>query len=721
MEKILYFNSRPEKVEYKKIEELEKLLDSRGVPRDKIVEILQSKSKYHFILSPIRTSNFDSSGGLLCESSVIDWPQENYNQEVFIRWSSMDDLCCVDADGQYPIGQIENFIPTNPVPLMAWITHSGCGLRLVYQCDELLTAVEVAALAAYKLHKRGVFHRIELKRDTRHPNSMRDNQRCGQLITGTQYLNRSLSADNQDIELDQIEEWLALNHFTIGQRYSHDRCPIRPDKEERKNPVIVLDNGIFCHYCNSCGNGFISYSTLITNQKESVIKKLVEHGVHYEHARIILEKELHDFDHIKPYYSALLKIQHKEPMDRLFAIGRGIVRFNGFWGNLQGEPLTRELRYFISQLHACKEDKTKFTKFCNSTDLSDYGYYPISLIHGISIGQSESSRYTIKRPFTKCQSDIEEAWAKIELYFPKINRNLIYLLICAKAIQENPTSLPPMIFLTGSTGSGKSQSVNIAAAMLSDFNTEVLWSADQEKIRRAILQGKLHGSFVTMNEVVKQGSHESLEYILNLTEDSISHQLYIGHVRLGRLPVLIWSDTYLPIEIQNHAQIMRRIKHWSLHSKMDWHESTVNNGLYNIRDIRKVAAKECDTIISHCIDQYLLKYTTFDQIYEQLKQPTEYNENAEILRLQLVRFYNLVSDLPEPTEAEIKRWNKGVKIIETSIESEVLDLFNFLGSQTLYEQDWQQITGYSEPIKITIYNPHGNKQPIKFSTYRTKP
>src|SRR6266566_5313269 len=152
--------------------------------------------------------------------------------------------------------------------------------------------------------------------------------------------------------------------------------------------------------------------------------------------------------------------------------------------------------------------------------------------------------------------------------------------------------MPPMLFLSGPTGSAKSSTVVLAAAMCGDSNHSIIWSPNLDRVRGGLLEAKQSGSFATFNEILKDGTGagqsllQTMDFCLNLTEDSLSHKLYVGPVPLGALPVCVWTDTSVPAELKEQAQLARRLIHCHLPRQVDWSTGLRRSGVNKVENTR---------------------------------------------------------------------------------------------------------------------------------------
>src|SRR5262249_27180811 len=209
---------------------------------------------------------------------------------------------------------------------------------------------------------------------------------------------------------------------------------------------------------------------------------------------------------------------------------------------------------------------------------------------------------------------LDQAWQVYERYFPGLVHNFLLVQIAAKGVSEGGVGLPPIILVTGPSGSAKSATVTLAAATCGDTSTEVLWSKEQERFRQAIKSGIDAGSFVSVHEILKDALRagltpvEALDPILTLTPASTSHLMYVGPVPLGRLPASTLTDIFCPQEVRDDVQLARRLIYVRLPSRVDWETPlTTHAGGKGIEAFRTFGQEEADAanaVLSHVIDRY---------------------------------------------------------------------------------------------------------------------
>ncbi len=703
--------------------------------------------------------------------------------EPMIEWDDLDTLAMVDLDvlkadvaGYYTHNKMVELLSTfQPLPFAAWVTHGG-GLRLAYHSMGGFTALELASVAHLNLSASVVYDRIEIKKQTRHPAYRRtDGRGCSTPKFMEQQTDMSIirrwmrQITSND---DEVQSWLENNNLEVGKRYPHSCCPVNPSDEGKRDPVMVNEDGIFCHICESQGvsiggnlPGFFPFGSLLRNTVGSLFACLVRNVTHWEHAQhvVINKMGIRGFS-AKGVYSAALKCEHGTNDQRIpmaFMAGQNLIRFHHKWATNQGETYTKEVKPLIDGLPAVYDkmpdgslamNRAKVSTFENPVDLTTYGYPHLTPTFGMSfygyhayqpdrieipvvlqtstLAREDMIRYRPKYVHSQHRMSIDDAWAHVELTFPGIYREFITLLIAAKGVAEVATSMPPMVYVAGPTGTSKTTSISVAAAICGDIHTEGTWSTNVERIRQQVINGRDNGTFVSFNEVIKNyqaakgkmtSSGTALDTALGLTEGSTSHQMYIGPVKLGALPVLVWTDTTLPFQISEDQQLARRLIYVQLLSSVNWQRSINNLGM-KIHDYRCVSERNtdaCNSIVSHIIDKYFTSSMTFAEIAHDLGYSLMCESDAlTAIRTDLRHFFDLVCKADTVTGSDALRWKgRGWKKISRSNVSPLAEVWlqlcdeanggAFTESRTCSAEDWGKLLGVDRRIEFQI-RPNGN-------------
>lgn len=555
-----------------------------------------------------------------------------FDGESVVEWSSTSGHCILDVDfhnGEAPpIDHLDTFAAyIKPSPSAWWISKHG-GLHLLYVKTPKLNADEFAAVAGIRCLRRFPVGIVELKHTTRKP---------GKYIKGTQSESIHLG-DIVGVSVD-FPAYLDDRGMEVGGRYPHTQCPVMPSDRAVSNspPVVVSENHIHCYVCESDGirrgsryAGFFPASVLCGKTGGGMFEKCVANFTHWQHAGYVVRQVVPQENLAKTVYSAALKLKHSDDprIPLVWSAGprTGILRYDGFWAGYSGRAKAYSKdSAVLCELPACKfvaGDELKVNKltaeeFASTDDLTPYGYPALVCLWGIRLTEMQDSPdsriFTVMRrngypnyvPRSR-RMPIEDAWRVVEGSFPGVNRSAAQLLIGAKGCAEMRCGLPPILFLSGPTGSGKTQTVNLAASICGDTVTTATYSADEERLRQQIQSAKERGTFVMFDEFLKKASmrhvakDQAMEFILSLTPDSVSHKLYVGPVALGELPVCVFADTLLPREIAMHAQIARRVHHIHMPGSQNW--------LADAKEFRNSEenCKAADAILSDIMDRWFV-------------------------------------------------------------------------------------------------------------------
>lgn len=719
-----------------------------------------------------RVSKGDMAPRVFHGSSVADVLAECFmatdlGVEPIISWDGTERLCALDFDrhdvdyDRRPSVEVSEHLSlrVQPRPLFTWVTH-GRGLRLLYEAANGFTASELAGIAALSLGSLEPLGTIEFIACTRHPGYNVPGRHCGGIhrsVQGNDIAALQAWLGKKEVEEEVIDEYLAQRALSRGCRYNHSHCPVQPHEPGNREPVTVREEGIFCHACAGRGvtyghksPGWFPFISLCGSPVPSSIRTCVQHRTHFAHSQHVLRASL-DYDEtvLKAIYSAALKVTHPddEGLDKCFYTGRDFVRYGGYWGNASGEAYTGDLAPILSTLPAGYSPE-RVARLQQCFDISQLGYPALEPIRGIRIYSHrlplrDSGRVPILlhnkvlrpeamapfRPRYVGPSGrpmlLEEAWATLEAVFPGLDRAYVTLLLVAKGIAEGGVGIP-LIFASGPTGAGKTSTVKIAAAIAGDDLSEPVCGGGTERLRQAIASGKQGGDYVVLNEVFKlqqQRLDSVLNLLLTLTPDSTSHKLYVGPVPMGRMPVCVLTDTSLPEQVAEHAQIARRLIHVPLSTAVEWDGSLQDAGLSGFEQLRVANpqyAIACDMILSHVIDTYFSHHMTLAEIAGVLGYtPLSDTETADDNRTALRRLFYQTCIAPELDGADAGRWSgKGWKRLESHVQSELVEAWkavqdeDFFRSERCNEADWARLLGTAS-VRFELRH-HGRRVFIRF-------
>jgi hypothetical protein len=393
-----------------------------------------------------------------------------------------------------------------------------------------------------------------------------------------------------------------------------------------------------------------------------------------------------------------------------------------------------------------------------SFDVAQYGYPFLTPVFGMRIFShflstpdhnrvrvvvqpTELSRDNMERyrgRYVSKEHRLDNAWQTLETAFPGLNRNLVKLLIAAKGISEGGVSMPPMIFITGPTGSAKSGTSVLTASMCGDHATEVVWTNNIERVRQAINDSKQSGMFVVFNEITKlsikekKSPVEAMDFILNLTPGSTSWKIWTGPVKLGDLPVFVFTDTNIPIEIKQDAQLARRLTHVHIaDAKTDWPETlkaTEVNQIDRVRIHSPIFADACNSIVSDVIDEFFSFPQTFETISAALGfAPLSMSSEAEESKASLKKFFEIVCLAPDISGPDSLRWSgPGWKLIVRGNDSELLSAWEqvcdpeWTDSRRCSGEDWARLLGKKTPMRFECRANGVSKVAVRFRSMEEK-
>ena len=496
---------------------------------------------------------------LECVSKAIDTP---IDYPHLILWGDKPALCALDVDyhnGESIFSENMDILIklVTPTPSFSWITKSG-GLRLIYVADDSTSAYEHAVLAALCVKHHDSRASVEFKCDTWHPKSVIDGKTCGPVHQYTQVYDDSILSSylgTYSVDSSKIEEYLHSKGLELGKRYPHSQCPIHATDADKRNPVSVSDNGIYCYVCNSEDRyypgvrrtpGFVPYGVLLRGNYVSLANDCVANLVHFYHAKYVLKNSLGvDFqdEQLEVLYRILLKKKHgtdkSEFIEGCFNSNLNFVRVERDWRTDQNEACnfgdssaslrSLPITWYLDDEGKKKSDSVTVEKLTKPHDLSTMGYLDLQPYIGISlynvfnsdpnplkipfvynINELSSPIYNDRRPayipIHERKVTPDEAYTLLANIFPGINLSIIKLLIAVRGLNEVTDGHGNFVFIRGSTGSGKTAVVQIASAILGDNAIDVAWMHDTDDLRRRIAESKTKASYIIFNEVIKAGN-----------------------------------------------------------------------------------------------------------------------------------------------------------------------------------------------------------------------
>lgn len=664
-----------------------------------------------------------------------------------ITWNDGSEVAALDWDWhtnpEYAPDDPETIaLLATPRPVYAWKTRSG-GLRMVYTRQGDVPADALAAVGAYSIYGRLSPNGLELKTDTRFPP---DRDQVVRLAGDSDLTSLAELFNATTFNVADRDDYLTEQGLVVGRRYSHEHCPIDATRNSNSpDPVQVLEDGVKCYSCGAYGfASFRSWSQILGRAVATEVSTCVDKFTHFEHARFILEKFI-DFKPamMESFYKAALIVKHGHADARIPSVfrHRDLVRFSGYWGTLKAQPRRDDrLKFTIAGLPAVmgpdgKIDNERHERFLDSADLHHWGYYPLKQVHGMKISTRfihapdgrprieicEGAKPEYLEPAARMSE--EEAWSLFEAAYPGVRRNLIELLVFARGLVEYGTTNAPMFLLEGASGSGKSGSPQLAAAICGDRCRELIPQQTEERLYSHVIDAlRSNGTFMSLSEVVKAARkfrvqpRDYMNFLLHITPNSVGHVLYKGPVQFGDVPVLCVSDTEFTEEVLSDTQLGRRLFYYDLGTEYnDWKQPPEAAGLTARFAVRSTEAyqRASDSLLSIWIDRYWQETPppTLDDVAKSLGIGYLNSRSGSADRADLMKqLYDAWKKYAGATGSYRDRQSKGFKAFK--IDPDKVQLARIWvqlhddGSPTTWsranERSWQQVTGHPKPLKLAV-------------------
>lgn len=559
-----------------------------------------------------------------------------------VEWDGVDEWCVVDIDfheGSVPdadyLRQVADTL--RPVPVAWWLSRSG-GLHVLFSRYEGRAADGLAVSAAVSLAARFPTAGIEIKHSTRQPGGEVVRRRP----TGLGDAYGRFSGDTS-LAGGDVASFLSDRGLSPGERYPHEQCPVNPSPRAAGNspPVCAYDDHIYCFICAADGvrrgsrtPGYFPLAKLCGSVQASMFRLCVDNFTHWQHAQHVVRTVVRDSLAEAAYRAALHDRHGDDPRIPLVFVGPkgGLIRTWGAWADSNGNATKLDKgSATLAKLPCClypardkkgnpvlQPDAAHVEQLSVMLDLAAYGYPAITRIWGAHITQMQEQpdgrvcmvlRRNGEPEYLPHSRRMEEsaAWSVLETWFPGLDRGAVELLIAAKGCSETSGGLPPMVFFYGPTGSGKSQTVSLAAAICGDRVGTVLFERERQRIYAAIREAKNTGSFAFFDEYLKHATdarvspEKAMEIVLTIKPDTMAHILYRGPVALGDLPVIVFSDTTIPAKVWGHSQIARRVHAVHLQEGRDWLAAAGS-----LRTLGGEAVHAADSILSAIVDRHFM-------------------------------------------------------------------------------------------------------------------
>jgi hypothetical protein len=491
------------------------------------------------------------------------------------------------------------------------------------------------------------------------------------LLLGNRY------GDLDDVEVQEAwEEWCEEEGWEVGRSYEHARCLIDSAHASHGTPVWVGDYGIHCKSCEQHGNcyegqskpGWVPASVLVDlgrPNRVNYLRNAVKNFCHWEHTRHIVAKETDQTGELARIgYKALLKLWHLanaapemhepiiERIERVFWPSP-IVRTKAGWVHADDFTTAAKqtgLEKILQNLPAVqmwdtptrgkpkwKASSHKLGIFQGGFDLTDHGYPPLTPIRGVDLAwaarqSAESVAECLGTPdkqlmipvVVPCNppfrfrsaKDRDLAWAekRIQESFPGLDFNYLRYAICTIGLtQLGREPEPPRTFVLGQSGSAKTATLHLAAAMCGQNVGNCIFTANQERLLQSYGEVSATCTIALFDEIAKQRvTDEELQAgVLNMVRGKQYHRLYVGPTPIDSPAAVFFCDTALPSVFTNDTQLARRVVLIQLGAGINasaelvnWKDTCDCGDIRYWRQYSRENADAADMIVSDVMDTY---------------------------------------------------------------------------------------------------------------------
>jgi hypothetical protein len=402
----------------------------------------------------------------------------------------------------------------------------------------------------------------------------------------------------------RVDEWLRARGLVGQERYPHALCPISPSQYSGRDPVVVLEKGIWCFRCDGrLGDGWRSWGQLVAQEtvpgEPHPWVAAAREWVHWEHAERTLPRSGLSPEARRWAYAGLLRACHRrlgeenpaardELLAQVFNPHLGWVRGDsGRWlhaatlepidlkdPELACLPWVRGKRELVAMARA----PFPLAGFAPVRPV-DTVLDPASLPPG-TVPLSRPRPWPTPPPLDPSIDPLsfEEAVAVLSADFPGVCVEYLLLVLVAAACSERggPATI---LVAAGPSGAGKTQTIYLAnsiiearAADATDAfpGTEEVW---RRRVGEALTSG--HRPIVVNDVHRVRGLHLQIKSLIGLEDPLEYRPLFSSATRVRiRSPFLLTCVT-LPRAL-GAPEMARRIRVYRLPARIyageEWRE-----------------------------------------------------------------------------------------------------------------------------------------------------
>jgi hypothetical protein len=476
-----------------------------------------------------------------------------------------------------------------PHPDAAWRSHGG-GVKLVYVGPNH----EDKALAAALSLPRS-FH-VEILNHTRHPGATSSDHQ-GAVCSGLCFFDNDVEAPFEFRAVGMLTPELRAQAIAAlgledGGRHDHDKCPLAGDApSDAAGCVQVLDAGVFCYRCAAHGvffsdglaAGFYPFTAAIATPMTD-LEALAKMRVHWAHARVVLRHRYQNLGEelLRLAYRKTLVFHYTANDPRIPAVfdcDVDVVWGDGVWLDartllptkvdddlVSGLPYCLDLDCVDGALVSC----VNRIRRAQVKHRAPVGFTLIRPVRGISFVDDLASipqpiPPTPRFPIELLADPLPEPELARMLadQFPQLN--LVYLKSSVAAVicGETGTGQVPMLAATGPSGSGKEQTIVLAASILGQMITKLSLDEGEEQFFRQVGSACASGKrFLVLDEMAKtRNLATKLKVFLMLSRNIQWRPLY----RNGLTSTRVYGAFFLPCVrfpdfVRQNEEMVRRTR-----------------------------------------------------------------------------------------------------------------------------------------------------------------
>ncbi len=521
-------------------------------------------------------------------------------EEPHVTWKNERAAVAIDIDK--PKGDpgiphrtsLDRYFPdTLPKPLAAWVTHSG-GLRVIFVGVDEVDANSLAG-AWVLLAPLGPIAswRIEVLCHTRHPGGLRGEQTCGEVHWFAPSSNLRLPSDAAaSVSEEQIQNFMEERGICLGRSSTED-CLIcaKPDATSRNDVILIGEAGVKCFRCDK----YKSWTNIIGGQSCGALKESADHLVHFPHQRLVLMQLRPSVPDslLRPAWKFMLERtneswiedagddkvaeQRRQVLDRAAGSAVDLVRgLSGGWydaATLQPRALSahaaKVIPYTSKGLPPLLVDKLMGTG--EIAGLTPAHIVPAEMVLGPHVEPPPGS-VVARKPLPlnappafqltenpPAADSVDAAWKAVTEKLPGLCRGYLSAVIVAIWVAQRGRALPPIIVVTGDSGSAKTVIQDLAASMVGSFAVGVTLSDPEDAFRQIGLALESGAAAIFADEIARTpGMYSRLESILRLRHIIQFKPLYSNERKLPMTaPVSLISST-LPSAVTKSPELSRR-------------------------------------------------------------------------------------------------------------------------------------------------------------------